>query len=156
MTDERPKYESPAKRQLEEALAKLGPLAAPAIRKGAEDALASLDHTDPQEVRQLLPAETQAFYGHTAVRAATLVPLVKHAQDAGCYIESIILSHGLIQFALRGLYVMAWQRAVMPQPLTPDQLAPYYKQRSRQGDVYPLMRRTASCRANSMPVTSAW
>jgi hypothetical protein len=139
MTDEAPTYESPVKRQLEQALAKLGTHASPEVRKSLEDALARLDHTDPIKVRELLPKNTLTFYQHTLIRGMSLVPLIKHSHDSGCFIESIILDHGLIQFALRGLYVLAWQRAVMPTSLTTDQLAPFYKQRSRQGDVYPLI-----------------
>jgi hypothetical protein len=139
MSGDDAKYESPAKKQLEDALAKMGQFASPKIRRIVGEAIANLDHTNPQEVRELLPPEALAFYQHTTIRAATLVPLIKQAHDSRCFIESIILSHGVVQFALRGLYVMAWQRAVMPTRLTPEQLAPYYKQRSRQGDVYPLI-----------------
>ena len=136
---EESKYESPGKKQLEEGLAKMGTFASPAFRKMITDTIAKLDHTDPRKVRDLLPPEAHAFYVETSVRAARLVPLIKQAHENGCFIESIVLSHGMIQFSLRGLYVMAWQRAVMPVPLTAEQLAPYYKQRSRQGDVYPLI-----------------
>ena len=140
MSDE-PKYESPAKRQLEESLAKMGQFASPVIRKAVEDAIANLDHTDPQKVGDLLPSETRAFYLHTALRSAALLPLIKHSHESGCFIESIILDHGLVQFALRGLYVMAWQRAVMPTALTPKQLAPYYREASRQGQVKALIEK---------------
>ena len=137
--DEEPKYESPAKRQLEEGLSKMGRFASPEIRKIVEDALAKLDHTTPRKVVQLLPPETAIFYLYTAKRVQTLVPLIKHAHESKCFVETIILGHGIIQFALRGLYVMAWQRAIMPTPLTTDQLAPYYKKPSRLGDVYRLI-----------------
>jgi hypothetical protein len=46
----------------------------------------------------------------------------------------------LIQFALRGLYVLAWQRTVLPRALQESELAPYYKQGSRRGDVFALVR----------------
>lgn len=139
MPDSDGMYESPVKKQLQEALAKMGTFASPAIRKTVEDAIANLDHTNPERVRELLPPDVLTFYQHTVVRAATLVPLIKHSHDAGCFIESILLDHGLVQFSLRGIYVMAWQRAVMPAPLTSAQLKPYYKQRSPQGNVFPLI-----------------
>jgi hypothetical protein len=132
-------YVSPSKKQLEDALAKMGRFASPRLRETVENAIANLDHTDPAKVRELLPPDVHAFYQHTTVRAATLTPLIKQAHDAGCFIEAIILSHGMIQFALRGLYVMAWQRAVMPRPLTPDELAPYYQQGDSRGDVHALI-----------------
>jgi hypothetical protein len=139
MDNDEPPHESPAKKQLEEGLAKMGKFASPVIQKVVADALANLDHTNPQKVRDLLPPETHAFYLQTSQRCATLMPLIKRAHENGCFIESIVLAHGLIQFSLRGLYVMAWQRAVMPTPLTIEQLAPYYKQRHRKGDVHPLI-----------------
>jgi hypothetical protein len=134
-----PKYESPSKRELEEILAKHGQYLSSAIRKHVEDAIAGLDHTDPAEVLKLLPAPVLAFYQHTLARGVALTPLIAKAHEAGCYIESIILSHGLIQFALRGLYVLAWQRTVLPRALTETELAPYYKQNSRQGAVFALV-----------------
>ena len=137
--EEQPEYESPVKRQIEEGLAKMGKFASPRLRALVEEALAKIDRTDPKRVVELLPPEVLAFYRHTVIRAVALTPLIKHAHDSGCYIESIVLSHGLIQFALRGLYVLAWQRAVLPQPLSAADLAPYYQQRSRQGDVFPLV-----------------
>ena len=54
-------------------------------------------------------------------------------------IESIILSHGLIQFTLRGLYISAWQRGVLPVALSESHLRPYYKQGSKEGDVFRLI-----------------
>jgi hypothetical protein len=136
---ERAKYESPSKRELEELLAKHGQYLSSKIRKHVEDAIGNLDHTDPGEVIKLLPSPVLAFYQHTLARAVALTPLIAKAHQAGCFIESIILSHGLIQFALRGLYVVAWQRTILPSALSDTQLAPYYKQGSRQGDVSRLV-----------------
>jgi hypothetical protein len=134
-----PKYESPSKKELEETLAKYGKLLPPEIRGQLEQAIATLDHTDPKQIVQLLPQSVLAFYQHTLARTGALAPLIVKAHYAGCYIESIILSHGLIQFALRSLYVLAWQRMVLPTPLTEGQLAPYYKQGLKKGDVFQLI-----------------
>jgi hypothetical protein len=137
--DKRPTYESPVKRQIEQGLATMGKFASPRLRALVEEAVANIDHTDPKRIVELLPPEVLAFYRYTVVRAVALTPLIKHAHESGCYIESIILSHGLIQFALRGLYVLAWQRAVLPRSLSTEELKPYYRQRSREGDVFPLI-----------------
>jgi hypothetical protein len=136
---EKPKYQSPSKKIIEDALAKAGPALSPELRTKIEAAIASIDHTDPQEFIRLLPPSVIDFYRFAVLRAMELAPLIKAAFDSGCFIESIILSHGLIQFALRGLYVLAWQRAKLPTPLSADELAPYYKQGSRQGDVFHLI-----------------
>jgi hypothetical protein len=87
-----------------------------------------------------LPETALAFYQHTLARSIALAPLIAKAHQAGCHVEAITLSHGLIQFALRGLYVLAWQRAVLPRALTESELAPYYTQGSRRGDVLSLIR----------------
>lgn len=133
-------YESPMKKKLEDALAKMGRFATPEVRKTMENAIAGLDHTDPKKVREKLPAEVLQFYQETAIRAHRLTPLVMHANREGCYIEAIILAHGLIQLSLRGLYVLSWQRATIPAPLISKQLAPFYKQKSKKGDVFTLIQ----------------
>jgi hypothetical protein len=135
------KHESPFKKQLEDSLVQMGEFATPEIRKIAEDAIAKLDHTHPGEVTSLLPPDTLAFYQHTTERAGALIPLGQRAHDAGCFIEAIILQHGLIQFALRGVFILAWQRALMPNPLSVEQLAPFYKHRSKAGDVHHLVEK---------------
>jgi hypothetical protein len=137
---DQPKYESPSKKELQGLLAKHGQHLSPTLRKHVEDAIAGLDHTNPADVVKLLPAPVLAFYQHTLARGVALTPLIARAHEAGCYIEAIILSHGLIQFALRGLYVLAWQRTVLPRGLTELELSPYYKQGSRGGDVFSLIR----------------
>ena len=104
-----------------------------------KDAIAGLDHTDPETVREKLPIEVLEFYQQTIIRAHALVPMVKHANEARCYIEAIVLAHGLIQLSLRSLYVLAWQRAVLPEGLTTKELAPFFKQKSRKGDVFHLV-----------------
>jgi hypothetical protein len=139
MNDEPPPYLSPAKKELEETLARTRHVLTPEIRQMVEDAIASLDHTDPKVVRELLLPDALAFFQFTSMRARVLAPLIKQSHDRGCFIESIVLDHGLVQFALRGLYVMAWQRAVMPTPLTPQQLAPFYLHQSKRGDVHWLV-----------------
>ena len=135
-----PKYESPAKKELEQTLAKYGQYLSPELRAHVEQAIASVDPTDLKDVTKVLPPAVMTFYQHTLTRGVALAPLIVKAHQAGCYIESIILSHGLIQFALRGLYILAWQRAVLPVPLSETQLAPYYKQGSKQGDVFRLIK----------------
>ena len=127
---ERP-YESPLKQQIEERLR----TARPEMRSLWEDALQRLDHTDPRKIGELLPPRTYDFYLQTAQRALTLMPLAQHAHEAGCYIESIVLFHGLALFCLRGLLGLAWQRAVMPRPLTPDELRPYDSKNTRPGEM---------------------
>lgn len=132
-------YESPAKKKLESALANLGAFASPELRKIIEDSIASIDHTDPQTVRGALPAEVLGFYQATSVRALRLAPLIMNANRAGCHIEAIVLAHGLIQLSLRGLFVMAWQRAMLPRSLSAEELSPFYKPGSRRGDVITLI-----------------
>ena len=132
-------YESPLKRQLEDNLAKMGRFAPPRTRQLIEEAISKIDHTDPKAVIGALPAEAAAFYRLAVQRGVALVPMIKHAHESQCDIETIILSHGLIQFSLRGLYVLAWQRAVLPRELTASELAPFYKHKSREGDVFPLI-----------------
>jgi hypothetical protein len=132
------------KKKLEDALSKMGDFVSPEVRKIVEDAIANLDHTDPQTVRMKLPEEVQGFFKFTVLRAYALISLIERARDAECHIEAIILAHGLIQFALRALFVLGWQRAV-DRPLTTDELAPFYKQSSRnprspKGDVYNLAK----------------
>lgn len=140
MSDAKPvKYESPSRGELEDVLAKYGQHFTPKIRQKMEEAIATLDHTDPKDVIARLPPPVLAFYQHTLVRTTALTPLIVKAHEAGCYVESILLSHGLIQFALRGLYVLAWQRAVLPTALSEAELVPYYKRGSKQGDVFPLI-----------------
>lgn len=136
-------YESPLKRNLEDGLEKMGNVVSPRTRKLVEDAIARIDHTNPQQLVAALPSEVAAYYRLAVQRGITLVPLIKHAHESRCDIETIILSHGLIQFSLRGLYVLAWQRALLPKPLTPNELAPFYKHKSRQGDVFPLVEELA-------------
>lgn len=141
MADQEPvKYQSPSKKELEDILAKHRQHLSPKVLKHVEEALAGLDHTDPREVVKLLPAPVLAFYQHSLVRALALTPLIAKAHAAGCYIESIILSHGLVQFALRGLYVLAWQRSVLPTALSEHLLVPYYKQGGGLGDVFRLIK----------------
>lgn len=132
-------YESPIKKQLEESLVKMGKYASPEIRKTVEDAITKLDHTCPKEIVDKLPSEVMNFYWHTSLRAMSLVPLVGRAMAAGCFIEGVLLAHGMAQFSLRGLYVMAWQRAKIPTALTKEEIRPFYKQRSHKGALYPLI-----------------
>jgi len=128
-------YESPLKAQLQERLQN----APVGYRDLFAEALRRLDHTNPQRIRTLLPPDVLEFYQKSAQRAAALAPLISHSHESGCYIESIILDHGLAQLSLRSLFVMAWQRMVMPTPLTVDQLAPYYAHQSRAGSVSRLV-----------------
>jgi hypothetical protein len=139
-TPEQPKYESPLKKKVVAVLAKQGPHLSPTLRRKVEEAIEGLDHTNPREAVELLPPTVLDFYVRSDERGTVLVPLVVKAHEAGCYIESIVLSHGIIQFALRGLYVLAWQRTVMPLALSESDLAPYYKQRSKRGDVVSLVK----------------
>jgi len=128
-------YESPLKRQLEERLQN----APESYRDLFAVALARLDHTNPEQVKALLPPDALEFYQKSALRSAALAPLIKHSHESACYIESIVLNHGLAQLALRTLFVMAWQRALMPTPLTREQLAPYYAHVSAAGSVHRLV-----------------
>lgn len=139
MSDEGQPYRSPAERQLKDTLAKHGHVLSPEIRAMVETAISSLDHTDPKAVRELLPPSVLEFLQFTSVRAHALVPLIAKAHEGGFFIEAIVLEHGLVQFSLRGLYVLAWQRAVMPIPLTAEQLAPFYEHNSKKGAVHWLV-----------------
>jgi hypothetical protein len=140
MASEAQKYQSPSKKVLEDLLAKHRQHLSPEICRHVQTAITGLDHTDPREVVKLLPAPVLAFYQHTVTRSFVLTPLIAKAHAAGCYIESIVLSHGLIQFALRALYVLAWQRSVLPSQLSENSLAPYYKQNGGgKGDVFRLI-----------------
>ena len=132
-------YESPGKKPLEDALAKMGKFVSPALRASIERAIASIDHTDPRLVLEALPYDVVLFHRDTYAHARRLVPMIKAAHDVRCYIEAIVLSHGVIQLSLRGLFVMAWQRAVLPRGLEARDLEPYYKQGDRRGDVISLI-----------------
>jgi hypothetical protein len=94
-------------------------------------------------VKALLPPDALDFYQKSALRSAALAPLIKHSHEAACYIESIVLEHGLAQLALRTIFVMAWQRALMPTPVTREQLAPYYAEVSAAGSVHRLVESLA-------------
>src|SRR5258708_9233821 len=118
MAEDGPAYESPLKRQIEERIR----TAPPGMRDLFVEALGKLDHTDPRKVLELMPAGTRDVYERTALRARDLMPLAQHAHEAGCYIESLILFHGLALFCLPALFVLAWQRAIMPRPLTPEKV----------------------------------
>ncbi len=134
------KHVSPEKKKLIDLLRTQGPLLPENVRKMCEDAIQEIDDTNPADVAKLLPQAVLPFYHHTFKRCQALPPLITHSMSNGCYIESIILSHGLIELCLRGLYVFAWQRAIMPKALTDKDLMPYFKQYSKQGKVHNLVK----------------
>ncbi len=135
MAEDDPPYESPLKRQIEERIR----TAPPGMRDLFVEALGKLDHTDPRKVLELMPAGTRDVYERTALRARDLMPLAQHAHEAGCYIESLILFHGLALFCLRALFVLAWQRAIMPRPLTPEKVRRFDPTKSKPGEVGKLI-----------------
>jgi hypothetical protein len=130
--------ESPVKQQLRESLAKMGEYANSAVRKAAEDAIANIDDTDPKAIRDRLPQPVLKFYQDCAVRGLELAQHARRARDQGFHIETIIVCHGLIQYALRGLYVLAWQRS-RESPLTEDELRPFWDHNDRRASVRKLI-----------------
>jgi len=137
MTD----YESPAKQKLRDALARVGTFASPALRKSIEDTVEKIDDTDPATVRDRLPPNVLGFYRECAVRARQIVVHAGRARDAGFHIETIIVCHNLIQYALRGLYVLAWQRS-REDSLTEEELRPFYDpadQKATVANLVPLL-----------------
>ena len=60
------------------------------------------------------------------------------AHDAGFHIENMIVCHGLIQYALRGLYVLAWQRS-RDKPLTEEDLRPFWDSNDHKATVDKLL-----------------
>jgi hypothetical protein len=56
--------------------------------------------------------------------AQTIIPQIEHARRSRCYVEAIILSHGIIQLGLRMLALFANQRA-RPTAISSDELARY-------------------------------
>jgi hypothetical protein len=131
-------YESPVKQQLREGLAKLGNLAPPAFRQSVQKAIAGIDDTDPAPVARKLPPQVLAFYEACALRGQDLARHCLRARDQGFHIETIVVSHGLIQHALRGLYVLAWQRT-REQPLTEEELRPLFDHKDRRVNVPKLV-----------------
>lgn len=131
-------YESPAKQNLRDALAESGLFANPALRTGVGDAIAKLDDTDPNTVRDKLPASVLRFFQECAVRGQELALHGRKARDQGFHIETIIVCHGLIQYALRGLYVLGWQRS-RAAPLTEEELRPFWDHNDRRASVHKLI-----------------
>jgi hypothetical protein len=113
-------YVNPMRKQFEDLKAKN-----PTLAKYADYALANLNDVDPQEVLKALPPKYLELIRETIVRAYRLTPLMKGACEAHCYIEALILSHGVIQMCLRTLYVCAWQRTETG-PLTDEQVSKYF------------------------------
>lgn len=140
MSDVKKRYESPEKVKMKELLENKGHLLSPQIRKIVGEAIIEIDDTNPTEVVELLPLTVRKFYQHTFVRCKALLPMMTMAFNAGCYIESIVLAHGVIELSLRALYVLSWQRAVLPLALTEEKLAPFYKQqlKSKKAKVFHL------------------
>jgi len=134
MTD----YESPAKQKLRDGLAKMGPFASPMLRHIVEEALTKIDDTDPNVVAAKLPPPVLEFYLQCAKRGHELALHGKKAADQGFHIEAIIVCHGLIQYALRGLYVLGWQRA-SDLPLTQEQLRPFWDHNDHSASVHRLI-----------------
>lgn len=131
-------YESPAKQKIRDALAKMGTLASPAIRAAAERALGGIDDTDPKTVAARLPPSVMAFYLECLVRGHMLTVHAKRARDQGFHIETVIVCHGLIQYALRGLYVLGWQRS-RDLALTEQELKPFYDHSHHTASVHRLI-----------------
>src|SRR4051812_39128167 len=82
----------------------------PELAVYSDYALANLNDIHPATVLAKLPARYPVLWQQTFQRARRLVPMIQHAVDAECFIESLVLCHGLIQISLRALYVSAWQR----------------------------------------------
>jgi hypothetical protein len=104
VTDEKP-FVNPMRQQFEELRAKH-----PELASYADYALANLNDVDPQEVLNKLPPKYLELIRHTITRSLAVIPLPRRAIEAHCYIEALVLCHGVIQMCLRTLYVCAWQR----------------------------------------------
>jgi hypothetical protein len=80
------------------------------------------------------------LWHQTFTRAQRLVPMIEHAIDAGCFIEALVLCHGVIQICLRTLCVSVWQRSE-ERPLTGVEIKPYFEARKVDGSLHALIRR---------------
>jgi hypothetical protein len=78
------------------------------------------------------------FYRQCLERGMELSKQADRAKREGFHIESILLSHGLIQYALRGLYVLAWQRRREEQ-LSEEELKPFCDPDDRTASVSHLV-----------------
>jgi hypothetical protein len=139
MTD--PPYVNPSRRQFEDLRAKY-----PALAKYADYALANLNDVDPQEVLAKLPPEYLDLIRDTIVRAFRATRLIERAVKATCYIEALVLCHGIAQMSLRTLYVCAWQRTE-ERRLTADEVAPYF---SSGRDARSLHNLVHECRSREL------
>lgn len=131
-------YESPTKQKLRDAMAKMGSFASPEVRKAVDDAIRNIDDTDPKSVRDKLPPPVLRFFQDCALRGRDLALHARKARDHGFHIETIIVCHGLIQYALRGLYVLGLQRS-REAPLTEEELRPFWDHDSRDASVHKLI-----------------
>jgi hypothetical protein len=134
-------YVNPMRRQFEELRAKHLSLA-----KYADYALANLNDVDPQEVLAKLPPAYLTLIRDTIARSWRLMPLVDRAVKAQCYIETLVLCHGVIQMSLRTLYVCAWQRTET-RNLTPGEAEPYFRTGRGARSVHNLVN---ECRAKEL------
>lgn len=114
----------------------------PQLAKYSDYALGNLNDVDPTTVLAKLPPAYPTLWHRTFQRAQRLVPLIQHAIDASCFIESLILCHGLIQIVLRTLYVSAWQRSE-DRCLSDHEIKPYFEERKIDGSLHALIGRCA-------------
>ena len=130
-------YESPVKQKLRDAVARLGGRF-PDLERQVLDAVEKIDDTDPSTVARKLPPDLMQFIQTCTERGQTLALHGKSAREQGFFIEIIIVCHGLIQYALRGLYVLAWQRS-REAPLGRAELKPFVDQNDHRASVNRLI-----------------
>lgn len=131
-------YESPAKKQIREGLAKMGRHASPKLRALVEAALPKIDDTDPKTVLVKLPPPVVRFYQECGQRGIALTAWAGRAYDGGFHIENSVVCHGIIQYALRGLYVLAWQRS-LDRPLSEEDLRAFWDPNDHRASVDRLL-----------------
>jgi hypothetical protein len=112
----------------------------PELAHYADYALANLNDVDPLDVLRKLPEKYPLLWQKTFTRGQRLVPLIQRAVDAECYVEALILCHGVIQICLRTLYVSVWQRTE-DRPLTDLEVRPYFEERKAEGSLAGLIDR---------------
>jgi hypothetical protein len=131
-------YRNPNREKLQALLDQHARHLTPRLCRAVQRAVDRLDNSDPQAVIRMLPPEVTATYIRAFAHSLKLPLMSRRAQEAGAWVEMLVLSHNLIKLALRLTYVLAWQRTV-GRPLSADDLRPFFDGYSKKADVYWLV-----------------
>jgi hypothetical protein len=122
-------YRNPMRKTFEDIRAKH-----PELANYCDYSVANLNDVDPKDVLAKFSPSFMQMQREALTRAMNLVPLLDRAMKRECFIEVLVLTHGLMQIALRLLYVCAWQRTE-DRPLTEGEIRPYFQPKSFQGSL---------------------